>query len=83
MVEVFKTNVDHIHQAGMLIACIHQTFEGYVANFDLDDCDKILRVKSSTGYVDAPQIIRLLTGLGFYAEILVETNTHNQHTQTN
>ena len=49
MVEVFKTNVKDPHHAAMLIDCIHKSFDGYNANFDLEDCDKILRVKSASG----------------------------------
>lgn len=70
MVEVFKTNVREQYQAKLLIAQIHKIFEDYTANFDLDDCDKILRVESSKGFVDAFQLIALLKDLGFEAEVL-------------
>jgi len=82
MVEVFRTNVEHVNQANMLVSCIQQTFAGYAANFDLDDCDKILRIKSATDHVDAGQVIRLLKGLGFKAEVLAETNEYRSHTHS-
>jgi hypothetical protein len=70
MVEVFRTNVkDHSH-AGMLIGQIHFTFPGYRANFDLEDCDRILRVTSATGSVESCHIIALLAQWGFGAEVL-------------
>jgi hypothetical protein len=70
MVEVFKTNVkDHEH-AIMLVDRIHETFQGYKANFDLDDCDHILRVKSTTGCVQPSDLIDLLKDFGFNAEVL-------------
>jgi len=54
----------------MLIERIHRTFTEYKANFDLEDCDRILRVTSSTGPVEARRLIRLLKELGFNAEVL-------------
>lgn len=45
MIEVFKTNVQDKHQAEMLLEKIHATFYPCSANFDLEDCDNILRVK--------------------------------------
>lgn len=70
MVEVFKTNVKDRSQAKMLVDRIHQTFNDYTANFDLDDCDKILRVKSSQGYIEATLLVDLLMDSGFHAEVL-------------
>ncbi|MDO6429127.1 hypothetical protein Q4E93_00920 [Flavitalea sp. BT771] len=73
MVEVFKTNVKERMHANMLIEQIHKVFMGYKANFDLDDCDRILRVKSMMGPVESYRLIRLLEELGFKAEILPDT----------
>lgn len=73
MVEVFKTDVNHRMHANMLIEQIHKTFTGYKANFDLEDCDRILRVKSITGAVEARRLIRLLDELGFRAEVLPDS----------
>jgi hypothetical protein len=75
MVEVFKTNVKDPHHAAMLIDCIHKTFAGYNANFDLEDCDKILRVKSTAGSIQADVLIDLFHDMGFIAEILPDDNT--------
>lgn len=74
MVEVFKTNVEDPHHAAMLVACIHKTFAGYRANFDLEDCDKILRVKSA-GVIQSHVLIELLDDLGVVAEILPDDVT--------
>ena len=70
MVEVFKTNVEEQHHASMLIAQIHKTFTDYIANFDLEDCDRILRIKSSKGSVQCFPLIDLLHDFGFTAEVL-------------
>ena len=70
MVEVFKTNVKYQEDANEIIDHIRQAFEGYDANFDLEDCDKILRVCSQTGKIDSKVIIKLVHNAGFSAEIL-------------
>jgi uncharacterized protein YpbB len=71
MVEVFKTDVRDPAQAGVLTEQIRKTFAGYEATFDLEDCDKILRVKSPAG-VDTPVVIRVLNDLGCRAEVLLD-----------
>jgi len=69
MIEVFKTNVDNKASAANLIALLRINF-GYAVNFDLEDCDRILRVECTTGPVDAVAIIQLLHKAGFTAYIL-------------
>lgn len=69
-VEVFRTNVDDQDIAGAIVDMIHKTFDGYQANFDLDDCDRILRVQGIAETIDAVMIINLLQDYGFNAEIL-------------
>ncbi|RZL48807.1 MAG: hypothetical protein EOP00_08315 [Pedobacter sp.] len=70
MVEVFKTDVCNCDDAIRLIEKIHLQFDCYQANFDLDDCDHILRIKCSKGQVQAHPIIALLQHNGFNAEVL-------------
>ena len=70
MVEVFKTNVRDTRHANRLLDLIHQTFTHYTANFDLDDCDRILRIHSSTGLVEPCFVISLVQDFGFTAEVL-------------
>jgi len=71
MIEVFKTNVQEKKQVNKLLDEIHRTFPMYKANFDLEDCDKILRVYSS-GFIQSSFIIELVKNNGFYAEILTD-----------
>lgn len=71
-VEVFKTDVQDREHAKRLIDQIHKTFRSYRANFDLDDCDRILRVKSESGTVQASRLIDLLKDSGFHAEVLTD-----------
>ncbi len=70
MVEVFKTNVADRSQADLIRDRIHSNYPGILVNFDLDDCDNILRVKSQGEGIDLPIIINLLQGHGYWAEVL-------------
>ncbi len=70
MVEVFKTDVNETEHARILLHEIGNRFTGYEVNFDLEDCDRILRVKASNGVIDTSALIELLKGFGYHAEIL-------------
>ncbi|MEO6221504.1 MAG: hypothetical protein ABIO81_13810 [Ginsengibacter sp.] len=70
MIEVFKTNVLITEHANMLFNEIHKKFSALNANFDLEDCDNILRVKCTTGPIQSSSLIKLLKNFGFHAEIL-------------
>jgi hypothetical protein len=86
MIEVFKTNVTTTCQATALQDLIHLTFSGYRANFDLDDCDRILRIKSSGEPVCVDKLIGLLNSLGYFAAVLTDEvyeGTQGVHTSTN
>jgi hypothetical protein len=72
MIEVFKTNVERSFHAQMLVDEIHQIFNNYSANFDLEDCDRILRVQNKSGSVESSRLINLLKNFGFHAEVLAD-----------
>jgi len=68
MVEVFKTNVEDPAQAAKLVGLLQKHITNSSVNFDLEDCDKILRVESA-GF--SPEtVIKLLNNHGQYCEIL-------------
>lgn len=69
MIEVFKTNVNNPENASMLVSHILRALN-YTANFDLQDCDRILRVQSGNGPVKAYRLIKIFRDLGFHAEVL-------------
>jgi len=73
MVEVFKTNVNEYSKAEDLLQKIHRDFEHCQANFDLEDCDKILRVESRLKTIDPSEFINLLKESGYLAEVLPDT----------
>ena len=70
MVEVFKTNVEDQIDAIILINRIQANFEGYAVTFDLEDCDKILRVRTDEPSVQSAHIITMIEKMGFDAIIL-------------
>ena len=69
MVEVFKTNVEQQEQSQMLIHQIMSHIPDGNINFDLEDCDKILRVEAES--ISVKSILKLLKQHGFYAEVLI------------
>ncbi len=70
MIEVFKTNVEDCERATQILDAIHMSFDGYHANFDLQDCDNILRIECKNGCVESNDIIYLLRENNYHAEIL-------------
>lgn len=69
-IEVFKTNVEDENVSQELLIKIHTTFPHYSANFDLEDCDRILRVESKNNKVKSLELIELFIRNGHKAEIL-------------
>lgn len=67
-VAVFKTDVQRRTQANRLLNLLKQNQPGCRINFDLDDCDKILRVEGNTLCCD--KIIQLLKLNGHACEAL-------------
>jgi hypothetical protein len=68
MVEVFKTNVLKKAQSKMLLCILYKAFPSFKINFDLSDCDKVLRVKGDN--IEALKIMILVKEFGFKCEIL-------------
>jgi hypothetical protein len=68
MVEVFKTNVQKKAQSKMLVFLLSEAFPSFKINFDLSDCDAVLRVEGKN--IDTLRIIILVKENGFTCEIL-------------
>lgn len=68
MVEVFKTNVQKKAQSKLLLCALSEAFPSCKINFDLSDCDKVLRVEGDN--MEALQIMLLVKECGFTCEIL-------------
>lgn len=69
MIEVFKTNVQEVEQSKIIVAKLHEHFPNSVINFDLEDCDNILRIHGSS--VSNKKIIELLHSYGYWCEVLL------------
>ncbi len=63
MVEIFKTNVRKKADAIYIINFLKNLFPDYKINFDLEDCDKILRVEAVK--IDSINIVESLNYMGF------------------
>lgn len=70
MIEVFKTNVNKMISGDRLLPEIQSLNQHYLVSFDLEDCDRILRIENPHGTVDGDGVIKTLARFGFYAEIL-------------
>lgn len=68
MVEVFKTNVEQVEHATTLEGKLSLLFPATNVNFDLDDCDKVLRVEGKN--FTSGRIIELLKSNGYDCQIM-------------
>ena len=83
MVEVYSTNVQNQEQAEFLLYQLGKVFPAYDINFDLEDCDNILRVESVREAIDVAKIISLLNDCGFIAEVLPDTPKYSKEANIN
>lgn len=68
MIEVFKTNVQEFSEAQMLVVLLRKHFPNSKINFDLDDCDKVLRVEGNNLRIE--KVMTLVTQKGFLCTVL-------------
>jgi hypothetical protein len=67
MVKVFKTNIDNAEEADSIKNKILEYFPYYKINFDLEDCDKILRVEVN---ISPNAIIDIVKERNYICEVL-------------
>jgi len=70
MIEVYKTNVRNKTDAKRIINLLEEIFSDAKMNFDLHDCDKILRI-DGIGKSNSQSVINDLNKMGFSCEVLV------------
>lgn len=70
MVEVFKTNIENENEADRILRVLQAAFPSYKINFDLDDCDNILRMETQIGVLHEKLVIDLIKNHGFEIEVL-------------
>lgn len=68
MVEVFKTNVQEVDDANKIIQKLLEHFPTYEINFDLEDCDKILRIEAVS--INIKVVVETLANNGYFCEAL-------------
>jgi hypothetical protein len=70
-VEVFQTNVSSPLLATTIIRALQTRFTSLKATFDLDDCDRVLRVQSPYGEPALwAQVAALVRGFGVQIAVL-------------
>ena len=70
MVEVFKTNVQHKDVACQVIEELNSHLPSSHINFDLNDCDCILRIEHGENVIE--KVYHVFEKLGRYCEILTD-----------
>lgn len=68
MIEVFKTDVQQNFEAEQLKQVLLLHFACIKVSFDLDDCDRILRIQGEA--FDTTKIIELTKASGFSCKVL-------------
>ncbi|MFI0429010.1 hypothetical protein [Mariniflexile sp. HMF6888] len=68
MIEVFKTNIIDENTAKMVLSDLAIHLPNSYINFDLEDCDKILRIENCSIRIDS--VVDILNKNGFYCEPL-------------
>lgn len=66
MVEIFKTNVIEQHEADRLVEKLVQAIPQARVNFDLWDCDKVLRIEHA--HIPIPLVCELVAAEGYACE---------------
>ena len=68
MIAIFKTNITDFSKADEIISILSHHLPGCKINFDLQDCDNILRVKGDN--VSATEVIQLVSSTGAACALL-------------
>lgn len=67
-VEVFRTNVSNVQSANKVLQVLSKVLPACEISFDLDDCDKVMRIAGKEIKVD--EILKRMNHLGYDCEIL-------------
>ena len=63
IVEIFKTDVTDNNKGSVILRMLKERFPSYTVNFDLDDCDKVLRIESHSDDIDIESVIEFVSNL--------------------
>ncbi len=70
MVEVFKTNIQDAQIADFIVGELEKHFPSATINFDLSDCDNILRIEYHENVIE--KVFLLFEKLGHFCELLLD-----------
>lgn len=68
--EFIKTDVVDRSKAKAILNQIRRALPGSDPSFDLDDCDKVLRVENHSSGVDKSEVKRILNSHGHQLQVL-------------
>ena len=60
MAEIFKTNISDKEEVDKVIRLFQSSWQHLQVSFDLDDCDRILRVESKGEPIDPQKLVEFL-----------------------
>ena len=63
-VEIFKTNINTGQEARLILTQLKQSLPGLRMNFDLDDCDRILRVEGAL--IEPAIVVEIIKENGYH-----------------
>lgn len=69
-IEIYKTNVNELSSAMVILEEIKNTHPNSDPSFDLEDCDNVLRIEDASG-VDKSVIEEILQNHGFRLDTLL------------
>lgn len=64
MIEVFKTSVKDERESERIVSALKEKFSSATINFDLEDCDNILRIEGPS--FDNREVLEVLQLYGHY-----------------
>lgn len=70
MIEVYKTNVKNRNASKAVIKALYQHLGYETIWFDLQDCDKVLRIEATS--INNANVMEVLRKLGFQCELLLD-----------
>lgn len=69
MIEIFKTNVHFQQDAQKIVSLLELDLTNTKINFDLEDCDRILRIEGASK-AKTKYIIAFMLQLGYHCQVL-------------
>jgi hypothetical protein len=72
MIEIFKTNVSNKKLAGLILKALQRQLPAYTFNFDLEDCDRILRVQTQGADIAISAILNVVKNCGAEIQLFAD-----------